>query len=87
MVFSPAMRFSISVKLSAADQRYDFDFVAGLQAMLAVTAARHDIPIDFDGHEFGRELQVGEQFRDGRVGRNVAGFAIKQNLHEKLPIA
>jgi hypothetical protein len=66
---------------SASDGEYHFDAVIILQFHLAVSATRHDFPVDLDRHSAFGKPHFLQQGRDGDRARQRLFLSVQNDLH------
>jgi hypothetical protein len=69
---------------AAADGMDDLDAIAGLQLVLDVAAARHDLAVHLDGDAASAEDEQLEYVCGARAGRHVTRLAVQYDFHREL---
>lgn len=73
----------IRKRSAAADERNDFDHVAGVQHMLRMLSARNDLPVDLGREITGVETTLFQQIAHGSPLNQFLRFAIENDMHDK----
>jgi ABC-type transport system involved in cytochrome c biogenesis ATPase subunit len=68
-------------RLTATDRMHHFNLITFAQGSGDMLAARNDVQIEFDRDSPPRQLEAGQQRRDGFAVWQFVGFTVQLNAH------